>query len=166
MNVGPRRPAPNLSVIGQPPRVDRPVVGLPVTLHATVANTSGDQTVDTVLSVVLDDEQIAQIDLTIPPGQKVTRPVYLTPTSAGIVRGRFELPADAFPDDDAYLFCLNVEPNVRVLVIAPADGEDPADRPNLYLRSALQSPLGPFAHVFHRAPASAFRFPDSRSRRS
>ena len=143
LNVGSDRQVSNLSVVGDPPRLDRPVVGLPVELTATVQNTSGEQTVDTVLSVTLDDNyQVAQMEVSVPPGRRVTRAVHLTPSRAGVIRGRFELRSDAFPDDDVYLFCLNVQHSVRVVVVAPPDGELPADRPNLYLRAALRSPIG------------------------
>lgn len=141
MNVGPTTPVINLAAIGEPPRLLHPIVGLPVLLSATVVNGSSEHPKDTLLSVMLDDQQVSQIPLSLQPGQKITKAVTVTPTRAGTIRGRFQLPADAFPDDDAYLFCLNVEPKVSVVIATPPPAPPPAGAADLFIRTALKSPL-------------------------
>jgi hypothetical protein len=144
MNVGPTEPVTNLAVIGEPPRSLHTVVGLPVILSATMVNTSGGTSGgprDTVLSVFLDDQQITQLNLTLQPGQKTTRSITVTPTRAGVIQGRFQIPPDEFTDDDSYLFCLNVQPKLSVLVLTSPPAPPPADAPDLFIRAALASPL-------------------------
>ncbi|MBI1367718.1 MAG: VWA domain-containing protein [Planctomycetes bacterium] len=141
MNVGASEPVANLAVVGDPPRAGRPVVGLPVMLTATVAAGRTNGPVDARLAVVLDDQQVSQVDLNLQPGQKLTRAITIVPTHAGIVRGRFELPPDAFTDDDRYLFTLNVEPQINVLLITAATNVSGESDPKLYIRAALRAPL-------------------------
>ncbi len=141
MNVGPTEPVVNVAVVGEPPGGLRAVKGLPVLLRATVANTSPEADVDVVMSVLLDEELVTQVNLSLQPGQRETRPVSVTPTRAGVVRGRFEVPADAFPDDDTFLFTLNVQERINVLVVTGPESGKRADRPGLYVEAALESPL-------------------------
>ena len=139
-NVGPSDIVASVAVVGDAPGTGRVVRGLPVLLGATVLNSSTDRPADTVLSVLLDDQETDRIRMTVPPGQRVTRSFSITPTRAGVIRGRFRLPADAFPDDDEYLFCLNVEEKLTVLLVTGAKGDARAERPDLYLAAALKSP--------------------------
>ncbi len=139
IDVGPTESIANLSVVGDPPPNLRPIVGLPVLLSATVVNRS-QESAQTVLSVTLDGKQVQSVNLTLDPGQQVTRPIVITPTRAGVLRGRYELPGDAFTDDDDYIFSLQVKPHVSVLLVSPKGGEA-RERPDLYLRAALESPL-------------------------
>lgn len=132
-------PPRNLALLGDPPRAQRPVVGLPVELHLRVAAAGFDGPVDTKATVVLDDEVVAQVPVAVPPDRAATTLVSLAPARAGVLRGRVTLPADAFPEDDTLHFVLNVEPRVGVLVIAPA-GVEPLADPALFLRTALESP--------------------------
>jgi Aerotolerance regulator N-terminal/von Willebrand factor type A domain len=140
MNVGSDQRVENLAVVGDPPRAQRPIVDFPVLLRAKVAASQRDQPVSTRVSVVLEDQVVGQLNLTVQPGQSATAALAITPKKAGMLRGRFELPPDAFPDDNTYQFCLNVEPHIRVLLITtPGDG--PLEDPAIYLRAALASPL-------------------------
>jgi len=140
MDLGPSEPVRNVAVVGDPPLTARAVKGLPVLLSATVVNSSPERAVDTVLSVLLDDELVTQVNLSLQPGERVTRPLSVTPTRAGAIRGRFEVPADAFPDDDAFLFCLNASERLHVLLATGPAGEVRTERPALYLKAALTSP--------------------------
>ncbi len=140
INVGSDEPVQNLALLGDPPRTQRPIVDLPVLLAAKVAASKRDQPVSTRVSVVLDDQVVGQLNLTVQPGQPATAAMAVTPKRAGLIQGRFELPTDAFPDDNTYLFCLNVEPPIRVLLIT-TPGDSPLDDPAIYLRAALASPL-------------------------
>jgi hypothetical protein len=140
MNVGSGEPVQNLALLGEPPRAQRPIVDLPVLLTAKVAASQRDQPVSTRVSVVLDDQVVGNLNLTVQPGRPATASLAITPKKAGMLRGRFELPTDAFPDDNTYLFCLNVEPPIRVLLIT-TPGDTPRDDPAVYLRAALASPL-------------------------
>lgn len=140
MNVGPSESVTSSAVVGDAPQTGRVVKGLPVLLSATVLNSSADRPADTALSVLLDNQETSRTRMTVPPGQRITRSFSVTPTRAGVVRGRFRLPADAFPDDDEYLFCLNVEEKLAVLLVTGAKGEAGAEKPDLYLAAALKSP--------------------------
>jgi len=140
MDLGPSEPVRNAAVVGDPPATGRAIKGLPVLLSATVVNSSPDRALDTVLSVLLDDELVTQVNLSLEPGERVTRPLSVTPTRAGVIRGRFEVPADAFPDDDAFLFCLNAAERLHVLLATGPAGKTRAERPGLYLTAALTSP--------------------------
>lgn len=150
MNVGPQEPIRSIAVLGDPPKPIQAVAGLPVMLSASVANTSPDRPADTVLSVYLDEEQVHQTNLTMTPGQKVVRPVTVVPTRSGLVLGRLQVPTDAFPEDDVYRFCLNVEPRLQVLVVSQAAPPKPgqaagsstsAENAELFIKAALTSPL-------------------------
>ena len=140
MNVGSSEPVSNLALVGDPPRMQRPIVNLPVQLSATVASGGNQHPVDTRVSVVLDDQVVGQMNVTVRPGQPSVGTLVVNPSRAGLIKGRFELPADAFPEDDRYEFCLNVEPQIRVLLVTTA-GATPLEDPAVYLRVALASPL-------------------------
>ena len=140
MDLGPAEPAANVAIVGDPPQSDRVVKGLPVLLNATVVNGSDRQATDIVLSVLLDDKLVSQINLSLQPGQRVTRSLSITPSRSGMIRGRFEVPADAFPADDAFLFCLNVAEKLNVLVVTGPPGAKKVEKPGLYLGAALSSP--------------------------
>jgi hypothetical protein len=140
MNIGPQNRVVNTAVLGDTPRTARPVVGLPVLLSATVAAGGSDTPTDTRLSVYLDDQVVTQLNLTLQPGQTVTRTVSVVPTHPGLIKGRFEIPSDAFPDDNQFYFCLNVEPHINLLLVTPV-ADKPINNPALYLGAALRSPL-------------------------
>jgi hypothetical protein len=140
LDVAPDELPANAGVIGDPPQDVRPVVGLPVQLTATLANSSATEPRDTVLTLMLDDKQVAQESVSIPPGQRITRTITTTPTRAGVIRGRFTLPPDAFPEDDAYLFCLNVEPKVVVFVVSSHRRSDETWSTR-FVTAALRAPL-------------------------
>ncbi|MCC6580815.1 MAG: VWA domain-containing protein [Phycisphaeraceae bacterium] len=140
MDVSPTQPVGNLAIVGDAPASSQAVVGLPVVLSATVVSGWRDKSVDAVVSLIVDDQQAGQFNISLQPGQRQTRTMSFTPTHDGPLRCRFELPADAFPDDDAYLFSLNVQPHLEVLVVS-ADAATKANDDGLYVRAALESPL-------------------------
>ncbi|MBU6276018.1 MAG: BatA domain-containing protein [Planctomycetes bacterium] len=129
----------NAALLGDPPRAQRPVVGLPVEITARVA-AAGTEPVEKTVSVLLDDELAAQDTVVVQPGTTVTRSLAVVPRRAGVIRGRLQIPADAFPEDDALVFALAVEPRVDVLVVAPADARG-IDDPGLFVAAALEAPL-------------------------
>ncbi|MCX5658139.1 MAG: VWA domain-containing protein [Planctomycetota bacterium] len=141
INTGPTEPVVNLAVVGDPPKSAHAIAGLPVLVSATVVNSSATKSADTVLSVFLDDQQVGQINLSLQPGQKVTRTIPLAPSRPGLVKGRFQLPADAFPDDDSFLFTLNVEPKLNVVIATPPPPPAPGSPSDLFIRRALTAPL-------------------------
>ena len=142
MNVGPTdQNTSNLTLLGDDPPAIQAVAGLPVLLTATIANTLGGKPTDTTLSVFLDDQQVGQMNLSLQPGQKITRNITVTPTRSGLIRGRFQLPADAFPDDDTFLFSLNVRPKLNILLITPPSAATDKEPPQLFLRAAFEAPL-------------------------
>ena len=139
VDVGSRGRVTNLAILGDPPRAQRPVVGLPVELTLRIEGAGLDTATETKATVELDDEIVAQVPLVVTPGRVTTSTVAIHPPRPGVLRGRVSLPADAFPEDDSLLFVLNVEPRLGVLVIAPA-GVEPIYDPGLFLRAALDSP--------------------------
>jgi hypothetical protein len=134
-------PVRNLALLGDPPRAQRPLVGLPVELRVRVAAAGFAAATDTKATVTLDDEVVAQVPLVVPQEGEATALVPLVPARAGVLRGRVTLPADAFPQDDILHFVLNAEPRVGVLIVAPG-GLEPLADPALFLRTALESPRG------------------------
>jgi hypothetical protein len=82
------------------------------------------------------------VDLSLPAGGRRSVSLHVTPRRAGLIRARFELPTDAFADDDVYRFALNVQKALDVLVVTGPGGEGPAERPQTYLEAALRSPRG------------------------
>ncbi|MFW6337004.1 MAG: hypothetical protein ACOC3G_07735, partial [Phycisphaeraceae bacterium] len=147
MNIGPTEPVHNLAVVGDPPRDRSAMKGLPVLLTARLANGSTDRDAETVLSVVLEDETVRQVPLTLAPGGGESVTIDITPARAGAIRGRFETPGDAFPDDDEFRFVLNAQEQLAVLVItgpktdaADASREELTDDPLTYLETALLTP--------------------------
>ena len=151
INVGPSESVSNLTVFGTPPVDLRAVAGLPLQLTASVVNRS-EEPKDTVLSVMLDQKQVRRLSLTLVAGERISRTVSLTPSRPGLVRGSFELPADDFPDDDVFMFCLNVEAPMHVLIVTDdREGASPQEA-RRYLMSALRSPQDVAAHM---GPAEA-----------
>ncbi len=141
VNVGPAEPPVNAAITGQPPAQDRPVVELPVQLVASVHNGAADRTIERTLRLFLDDEQRQQVRLSIPPGERADHAFTFTPRRAGLVRGRFELDPDDFPDDDVFYFCLNVEPWLDVLLVTGPESGHRGERASSYLTAALRAPL-------------------------
>lgn len=145
VDVGAAAPPDNVALLGDPPRPQRPVVGLPVELTARVAahgtGKGGEgAAVEVPLSVTVDDELVSQTTVTIPPGQVASVPLSVVPARAGVIKARLDLPADAFPFDDSLLFVLNVERRVGVVVVTAPGVEGLAD-PGLFLAAALEAPL-------------------------
>ncbi len=142
VNVGPTEPLPNRAVVGDAPRRNRAIAGLPFGLTARVVNFSKTETADVTLSVFIDEKEVARTPLTLKPGEALTRKIDYTPREHGIQRGRFEITGkapDRFPDDDRYFFSLNVEPRVRVLLVNGNPAPDPVDNEGRYLFTALTS---------------------------
>ena len=145
VDIGSGQTPPNVALLGDPPRPQRPVVGLPVELTARIeaagnGSTGDDAAIEVPLSVTVDDELVTQTTVTIPPGQVVSVPLSVVPARAGVIKARLDLPADAFPFDDSMVFVLNVERRVGVVVVTAPGVEGLAD-PALYLTAALESPL-------------------------
>lgn len=140
-DISANEPISNLSITGDPPRSARNLVGLPVMLSVTVAHSAGDTPANTSLSVFLDNQQVTQVGFSLQPGQKTTRDISITPTKSGVIRGRFQLPDDAFAADNSYHFTLNVDAKLNVLIVTPAFPPPPAEPPDLFIRAALASPL-------------------------
>jgi len=139
VDVGSRSSVTNLAILGDPPRAQRPVVGLPLELTLRIEGAGLDTATETKATVELDDEVVAQVPLVVTPGRVTTSTVAIRPPRPGVLHGRVYLPADSFPEDDSLLFVLNVEPRLGVLVIGPA-GVEPIYDPGLFLRAALDSP--------------------------
>jgi hypothetical protein len=131
--------AANLAVIGDPPRRQRAVVGLPVVLSARVVN-HGPEPAEATLSFLVNDKEVRRVNLTLKPGETATRREVYEPAEPGTPRGRFDLSPkspDPFPDDDRYEFALAVAPRVPVVIVNGGPSDNPFDDAALYLRVAL-----------------------------
>jgi hypothetical protein len=152
VNVGSNEPVQNVAVVGNAPRRNRVIAGLPVLLQPRVANYSRTEPADVTLSVLIDEKEVARTNLTLKPGESKTHKVTYTPTEPGTLRGRFEIVAkaadgtaavDQFPDDNRFLFALSVVPRVKVLLVNGNPAADPFENEALYLRTALTVPSEP-----------------------
>ena len=137
VNVGSDEPVANRGVIGDAPRQKLAVLGLPVRLRPRVVNHSKTEPADVTVAVVLDEKEVARVAMTLKPGETGTKEVIYTPNEAGALRGRFEIGADRFPDDDTFLFTIPVAPQVKVLLVNGHPAADPFENEGLYLRTAL-----------------------------
>lgn len=137
INAGSNKELPNMAVVGDAPDDQRAIAGLPIRLRPRVTNFSESDSRDVPVSIFLDDKEIARKLLTVKPGESAEVEVIFTPTQAGIVRGRFEIPSDRFVGDDQFLFTMNVAPQIKVLLVNGNPAIEPLDNEGLYLRTAM-----------------------------
>ena len=131
---------PNRAVVGEVPEAHRAIAGLPLPLKTRVVNYSKDQSEDVTVSLLIDDKEIARKSLTLKPGETANAPFLFVPTKPGTLKGRFEISADRFPNDDTFLFTLSVEPQVRVVIVngnPTKNPKDPFENEALYLNTAF-----------------------------
>ncbi|GDY07271.1 membrane protein [Planctomycetia bacterium] len=131
---------PNRAVVGEVPEAHRAIAGLPLPLKTRVVNYSKDQSEDVTVSLLIDDKEIARKSLTLKPGETANAPFLFVPTEPGTLKGRFEISADRFPNDDTFLFTLSVEPQVRVVIVngnPTKNPKDPFENEALYLNTAF-----------------------------
>jgi hypothetical protein len=127
----------NRGVVGDPPRREVAVLGLPVRLRPRVVNHSRSESADVIVGIFVDDKEVARVPFTLRPGETAGKEIIYTPTEAGTLRGRFEIGADQFPDDDSFLFVLDVVPQLKVILVNGYPAADPFENESLYLRTAL-----------------------------
>ena len=153
VNVGSTEDMANQAVIGDAPRLGRAVAGLPFLLQPRIVNTSKTQSGEVTLSVLIEDKEVTRIPLTLKPGETVVRRIPYTPREPGSLRGRFEIASptpDRFPEDDRYLFALNVSPRIKAVIV----GGQPPGQPITdvdeahYLEVALTSGVEDFPRPF------------------
>jgi hypothetical protein len=137
VNVGSSRALENRGVVGTAPRPHRVVAGLPVVLRPLVVNDSPTETAQIDLRVVVEEKDVARRTLAVKAGATEQHEIVYLPTEPGVLRCRFEIPEDRFPDDDQFLFTLHVEPQIRVLLVNGGPATDPYEDECLYLRTAL-----------------------------
>jgi hypothetical protein len=160
VNVGARDGLSNRAVVGDAPRRNRAIAGLPFVLRPRVVNYSKAETAELTLSVFIDEKEVARTPLTLKPGETAVRKVNYTPTEPGVRRGRFESTGkapDSFPDDDRFLFTLSVEPRVRVVLVNGNTAPDPAVNEARYLYTALTSRAQTSAPAKKPGPLDAAR---------
>ncbi len=137
VEVGSKDPTPNRGVIGDVPRPHQAILGLPVTLRPRVVNHSKAEAAEVAVGVILDEKEVARASLSLKPGETAAKEVIYVPSEPGVVRGRYEIASDRFPDDDTFLFTLSVAPPVKVLLVNGNPASDPFENEGLYLRTAL-----------------------------
>ena len=128
----------NLSVVGDAPLDGTAVAGLPLLLQARVLN-PGRAMADVTVRLILNDQEAGRATLSLKAGGEAVAALSCVPSEAGSLCGRFEIGMDDFPDDNAYLFALHVEPRVPVLLVNGHPDRDPLADAALYLRSALRA---------------------------
>jgi hypothetical protein len=139
VNVASQKEIANVGLVGNPPPRERVTVGLPLRLLARATNYCKSQPADVTLSLFIDDKEVARAPLRMKAGQPVEHEFIYVPSEAGVLRGRFEITADRFPDDDRYLFVLSVAPQIKVLLVNGNPAANPFENEALYLRTALTS---------------------------
>ncbi len=153
---------PNRAVVGEVPEAHRAIAGLPLPLRTRVVNYSKDQPEDVTVSLLIDDKEIARKSLTLKPGETANAPFLFVPTEPGTLKGRFEISADRFPNDDAFLFTLSVEPQVRVVIVngnPVKNPKDPFENEALYLQTAFTATepddVGQVSNLPRQSPTNA-----------
>jgi hypothetical protein len=145
VNVGPHTPPANCAVVGDAPRRNRAIVGLPFLLTPRIVN-YGKAEVELTLSVFLDEKEVARAPITMKSGQALVKPIVYTPGEPGLRKGRFEITgktSDGFPDDDRFLFTLDVQPRVKVVLINGNANDDALLDEARYIHTALTSKAEP-----------------------
>lgn len=139
VNVGTDESLANRGVVGDTPSQKQAILGLPVRLRPRVVNPSKTETAEVTVGVFLDEKEVARVPFTLKPGETAAKEVVYAPSEAGTLKGRFEIPPDRFPDDDSFLFTLNVARQVKVLLVNGRPSADPFEDGALYLRTALSA---------------------------
>ena len=145
VNVGPTAVGDNLAVVGDAPRRNRAIVGLPFVLTPRVVN-HGEVDAEVTLSVLIDEKEVARRQVTVKPGEALTRNFTYTPPEPGLKRGRFTIATkvpDIFPDDDQFLFTLNVQPKLKVVVLNGNPSDDSSLDEATFLSAALSAKAEP-----------------------
>ncbi|MEO2032208.1 MAG: VWA domain-containing protein, partial [Planctomycetaceae bacterium] len=137
VNVGSNQEVSNQAIVGGAPAVQHAIVGLPITLRPQVANYSVSGSAEVSVSVFIDEKEIARTNLALKPGETGEAEIVYTPNEPGVLRGRYEIVADHFTDDDTYLFSIDVAPQLEVLLINGHPTPEPLDNEGLYLRTAM-----------------------------
>ncbi len=130
----------NVAVLGTAPRPNRVIVGLPLVLRPQVVNYSATEPAEVTLSVLIDDKEVASHPISVAPGKSIVKLIDYTPTEPGLRRGKFKIAGkkpDRFPDDDEFVFTLDVQPRVKVLLVSGNRDDDPARDEARYLYLAL-----------------------------
>jgi hypothetical protein len=102
-----------------------------------VTNYSETEAKDIPVSIFIEEKEIARKTLTLEPGETGDTELVFTPTTTGVLRGRFEIPSDRFEIDDSFLFSLNVAPQIQVLLVNGNPSVQPLDNEGLYLQTAM-----------------------------
>lgn len=139
VNVGSKSPIDNRASSGAAPRETRVVAGLPVLLRPNVTNHSPTEPATVTVGVFVDDKEVGRQVFNLKPGETGSGEIVYRPLEPGIHRCRFETAGDPFPDDDSYLFTIEVVPPLRVLLVNGAPNSDPFENEALYVRTALQA---------------------------
>jgi hypothetical protein len=139
VHVGTDSPIENRGIVGEPPRREVAVRGLPVRLRPRVVNHSTSEPAELTVGISLGGNEVARVAYSLAPGAAATKEIIYTPTDSGTLRGKFEIPTDHFPDDDSFLFALQVVPQIKVLLINGHPAPDPFQDESLYVKTALAS---------------------------
>jgi hypothetical protein len=159
VNVGSNTPLSNRTIAGEPPVDARVVVGLPIVLRPQLVNHSKTEPAHVTMRATVDDREIGQVAVHLKPNEATSQEIIYTPRTPGVQRGRFEISADAFPDDDTFMFTLHVVPAMKIVVVNGFSSPDPFQSESLFVMNALRTePEGqlPNSPVAGLGPSSDF----------
>jgi hypothetical protein len=139
VTVGSNQDVANLAITGGEPDIPRAIAGLPITLRPELTNFSREETQDVTVTVLIDEKEVARQTLSLKPRETSEAEFVYTPTQPGVVRGRYEIEADRFTNDDTFLFTLDVIPRIRVILVNGNPAVEPLENAGLYLRAAMTS---------------------------
>jgi hypothetical protein len=111
------------------------------------------------MRATVDDREIGQVAVHLKPNEATSQEIIYTPRTPGVQRGRFEISADAFPDDDTFMFTLHVVPAMKIVVVNGFSSPDPFQSESLFVMNALRTePEGqlPNSPVAGLGPSSDF----------
>ena len=96
-------------------------INQPIRIKAFFRNHHPDKHLNTLTSVVLNENRVSQQKVSIPPGQIREVEYRLTLTDNGFIQGRIETEGDALQEDNRRYFNFYVPEKIRTLHIMPDD---------------------------------------------
>ena len=94
-------------------------INQPLRIKAFLRNHHPDKYLNTLTSVLLNDQRVAQQKVSLAPGQLTETLFQLTLTENGFIRGRIETESDALQEDNRRYFNFYVPEQIKVLHIYP-----------------------------------------------
>lgn len=129
--------APNRSVERVDPPADQVIPGEPARIRAVVANFSDREEKAVPVSLWLGTRKVAEQLVDLGAGERRTVNFSFVAPSSGPQEGKVELAPDRLTADDRFYFPLQVEPQIRVLVVDGDPRPSLSESESYYLANAL-----------------------------